>query len=318
MSFSYDGSRNLNTNYEYYRIFYYAAKYGSFTKAAHVLCSNQPNVTRSMNKLEQQLGCTLFLRNRHGISLTPEGSRLYDHVGIALEQLQAGEEELAESSSLRSGIISIGASETALNIFLLNQLSRFHKKHPGIRLRISNFSTPQAISALHQGSVDLAVVTTPTGIKKDLCETRLACFEEILIGGQEFSALAGKPLPFSELTNYPLIMLAKGTMTYAYYSQLFLQEGIVLEADTEVAAADQLLPLALGNLGLAFIPEPLAHQALAHGKAVRIPLEYAPIRRHVVLLKDQCHALGIAGRELEKFLRSEAESYKGMKGDNRQ
>ena len=47
----------MEINYDYYRIFYYVAKYKSFTQAAHVLLNNQPNITRSMNNLENQLGC---------------------------------------------------------------------------------------------------------------------------------------------------------------------------------------------------------------------------------------------------------------------
>lgn len=297
----------MRTNWEYYRIFYYAARCGSFTRAAEVLGSNQPNVTRSMNKLEQDLGCRLFLRSRQGAALTPEGKRLFAHVEIALGQLLAGEEELAQSGGLQSGSIAIGASETALNVFLLAQLSRFHEKYAGIRLRISNHSTPQAIAALRQGSVELAVVTTPADTGGALQATPLFPFEEILVGGRGFAALAQKPFAFAQLAQVPLIMLAEGTMTCAFYNQLFLQHGMVLRADTEAATADQLLPLAKGDLGLAFVPEPLARPALAQGEVFRIPLEGPPIRREVVLLRDRRRALSAAGRALEKMLCAAAE-----------
>ena len=58
----------MNVNFEYYKIFYYVAKYGSFTKAARALGSTQPNVTRAMNCLEQQLHNTLFIRTNRGRS----------------------------------------------------------------------------------------------------------------------------------------------------------------------------------------------------------------------------------------------------------
>ena len=73
----------MNVNFEYYKIFYYVAKYGSFTKAARALGSTQPNVTRAMNCLEQQLHNTLFIRTNRGIQLTPEGEQLYTHVSVA-------------------------------------------------------------------------------------------------------------------------------------------------------------------------------------------------------------------------------------------
>ena len=76
--------------YDYYRIFYYVAQYKSFTRAAEVLGNNQPNITRCMNNLENELNCQLFVRSNRGVRLTPEGQKLYEHVAIAFEQLQMG------------------------------------------------------------------------------------------------------------------------------------------------------------------------------------------------------------------------------------
>ena len=149
-------------SYDAYRVFYTVARFGSFTKAASVLLASQPNLTRTIRNLESALGCTLFVRSNRGVSLTPEGEKLFARVSVACEQIQAGEEERASDRSLQSGVVSIGASETALHGFLLPVLGAFHRAYPGIRLRISNHSTPQALAALRNGLVDVAVVTSPT------------------------------------------------------------------------------------------------------------------------------------------------------------
>ena len=114
--------KTVNVNYEYYRLFYYVCKYHSITRAANVLRMSQPNVTRALNRLE--------------------GEVLFAHVEIAQEQLQAGESELAGITALESGALTISASETALNVFLLDKLREFHRRYPGVRLRIANHSTP--------------------------------------------------------------------------------------------------------------------------------------------------------------------------------
>ena len=67
----------MYVDWEYYKIFYFVAKYRNFTKAARVLGSNQPNITHTMNKLEDQLHCVLFIRSNRGVTLTPEGEMLY-------------------------------------------------------------------------------------------------------------------------------------------------------------------------------------------------------------------------------------------------
>lgn len=60
-------------SFEYYRFFYFVAQYKSFTKAAEILNNNQPNITRCMNILENELECKLFVRSNRGVTLTPEG-----------------------------------------------------------------------------------------------------------------------------------------------------------------------------------------------------------------------------------------------------
>lgn len=137
----------MYVDWEYYKIFYYVAKYQNFTKAARVLGNNQPNITHSMNRLESQLNCVLFIRSNRGVTLTPEGEMLYSRIASAAVQIQDAEEELSASATLEHGTISISATETALNIYLSKKLRDFHTEYPGIRLRISNHSTPQAVLA---------------------------------------------------------------------------------------------------------------------------------------------------------------------------
>ena len=84
----------MNINYDYYKSFYFVAKYGSFKAAANVLFGNQPNITRAIKKLENELGCTLFIRHRHGVTLTPEGEKLYARIATAVESIKLGEEEI--------------------------------------------------------------------------------------------------------------------------------------------------------------------------------------------------------------------------------
>ena len=171
----------MDVNFEYYKIFYYVAKYNNFTRAARVLGNSQPNVTRAMNCLEQQLHCTLLVRTNRGVFLTTEGEKLYTHVAAAMEQLFTAEEELAECVGLSHGSIAIGASETALNLFLLDKLKEFHNTYPGIRLKIYNHSTPQAVEAVRRGTVDFAVVSTPVKADAPLHMTMLHPYLPILI-----------------------------------------------------------------------------------------------------------------------------------------
>lgn len=98
----------------------------------------------------------------------PGGRQLYEHVALAFEQLSIGEEEIRQNGELEHGLVSIGASENALRLILLEKLELFREQYPHVRLRLFNHSTPQAVQALKNYAVDFAIVTTPISIRKPL------------------------------------------------------------------------------------------------------------------------------------------------------
>lgn len=292
----------MYVTWDYYKVFYYVAKYQNFTKAARVLGSNQPNVTHTMNRLEEQLGCVLFIRSNRGVTLTPEGELLYARVSSAAVQIQEAEEELSASATLEHGSISISATETALNIYLSDKLRAFHEDFPRIRLRISNHSTPQAVQAVRNGEVDFAVVSTPAEVDAPLNIVELEPFREILVGGRTFTALASQTLSLKELSAYPLISLSEESMTRAFYRQFFLEHDAVLRPDTEAATTDQMLTLVRSELGLAFVPEPMTRNALKSREIVQLTLREEIPARSVCLVYDRHRPLNTAARAFRERL----------------
>ena len=291
--------------YDYYRIFYYVARYRSFTQAAAALHGSQPNITRTVHLLEQELGCRLFERSHRGVALTPEGERLFAHVQIMQQQLQAAEQELASRRSLHSGQVAIGASETALHGLLLPVLRDFRRRYPGVRLQITNHSTPQAIAALRAGRVELAVVGTPCGeLDPPLTERQLCPFQDLLVGGPEYAALAGRPLRYEEVAGMPMVSLGPDSATYGFYAGLFAAHGAVLAPDIQTATTDQLVPLVRYGLGLAFVPEGFARDALEKGEIVRLQLADPPPPRFISLVRDRSRPFSVAAAELERMLRA--------------
>ena len=292
----------MYVDWEYYKIFYYVAKYQNFTKAARVLGNNQPNITHSMNRLESQLHCVLFIRSNRGVTLTPEGELLYSRIASAAVQIQDAEAELSATATLEHGSISISTTETALNIYLSEKLRAFHTEYPGIRLRISNHSTPQAVQAVKNGEVDFAIVTTPAESEPGLKTVELQSFYEILVGGNSFRPLADHSLTLKELSAYPLISLGDESMTRSFYRQFFLDHDALLRPDTEAATTDQMLTLVKSELGLAFVPEPMAKDPLERGEIVQLHLQEIIPTRSICLVYDHHRPLNTAARKFQQLL----------------
>jgi DNA-binding transcriptional LysR family regulator len=191
-----------------------------------------------------------------------------------------------------------------LNVFLLDKLREFHRRYPGVRLRIANHSTPQAIRALGRGLVDLCVITTPARLESTMRRTLLMPFQEILIAGRDFEFLQGRRWALKELQQYPLICLGSETMTYAFYNQFYLSNNLVLQPDTEAATTDQVVPLVKSGLGLGYVPQNFAKDALAAGDVFTIQLKEEIPTRHVVLVQDGGRVPNAAAREFARMLNS--------------
>lgn len=286
-------------SYDYYRIFYYVAKYGNITQAAKILLNNQPNLTRAIKTLESELGCPLFIRNNRGMKLTPEGERLFEHICIAFENIEAGEAEIIESRNLEKGTVFVAASEVALHCVLLPVLKQYRTLYPGIRLKISNHSTPQAVDAIKNGIADIAVVTTPTLPSAMIEEVTVRKFHEVAVCSAAFSELLGEKVGFAELLSYPMISLGTQTKSFELYSEFFAEEGLHYHPETEAATADQILPMVKADLGIGFIPREFLQGV--EGVFV-IETEKSLPEREIRIVKRHEQTLSIAAKELERLI----------------
>lgn len=293
----------MDINFEYYKIFYYVAKYRNMTKAATALGSNQPNVTRIMKLLESQLHCRLFVREARGISLTEEGERLYSHVEIAYRHLLNAQEELCRQDSRICGTVEIGATETALHLYLLDVLHDFKMEYPDIKIKIHNHSTYETIKYLIGGSLDFAVITTPFPVSSNMLCEKAFDFEEILAGGTQYQSLCDLPLELKELSGFPWIGLGRGSATYDLYRNFFIEQGVDMELDMEVATSDLMIPLIINNLGVGFVPEKLAKPLLEQKKLVQIRINCVPPKRAIQIVSDKGRGKSFAAETFYQYLK---------------
>lgn len=292
----------MNVNYEYYRIFYYAAKYRNLTQAARMLHSSQPNVSRAVRLLEGEVGCSLLIRSNRGISLTPEGKRLYAHVKIAVEQFEAAEQEIMESASMQNGCVTIGASETALRLLLLPALAVFKKNYPKVRIRILNHLTLQAIDSVKGGGADFAVVAIPPDIEKPLVSHSITQFKDVLVGGPSCFGFRGQICTLKEIGPYPLISLGENTMTYQFYEEFYQKHGLAWKPELQAATTDQILPMIKNDLGIGYLPEIFAREALEEGEVCRVMLAEEIPSRQICFVENERYPLSVAAKELKLLL----------------
>ena len=294
----------MNSNFEYYKIFYYVAKYENLTKAA-TLKTSQPAVTRTIHKLEGELGCRLFTRSKTGMKLTPEGRTFYGYVAAGCAQFFKGENDLSNLISLENGTIYISATETALHCYLFQAMEEFNSLYPNVRFKILNNSTTESVNAVKEGKVDLAFVSANLQVAKPLRMKILRKYRDILIAGMRFEELkAGKEeLSLKELVSYPWISLTAETITRRFLNEYFEKNGLTFAPDMELATTDMILPAVRHNLGLGFIPAEFADAELKSGQVFEIKVKEKLPERNIILIYDMEYPQSIAAKEFQKFLK---------------
>lgn len=293
----------MNSNFEYYKIFYYVAKYENLTKAATVLKTSQPAVTRTIHKLENELGCRLFTRSKSGMALTPEGRTFYGYVAAGCAQFFKGENDLSNLISLENGTIYISATETALHCYLFQAMEEFNSLYPNVRFRILNNSTTESVNAVKEGKVDLAFVSASLQVAKPLRMKILRKYHDILIGGSRFEELKEEEVSLKELVTYPWISLTSETITRRFLNEYFEKYSLSFAPDMELATTDMILPAVRHNLGIGFIPAEFAESDLKAGQVFEIKVKEKLPERNIILIYDAEYPQSIAAKEFQKFLK---------------
>jgi len=259
-------------NLELYRVFREVASCGSFSQAARTLFITQSAVSQSVQQLERQLERKLFTRSSRGVTLTPEGKMLYEHITSALNIITSGEEKLERMRHLQAGELSIGAGDTISEHYLLPYLEQFHSKYPEIRLKVINRTSGQALDLLKTGAIDLAFANLPLN-EPEITVKECIQVHDVFVASEKFNHFKGRTLESWELAKCHLIMLERLSNSRRYVDNFFLQTGVPLEPEIELGAHDLLLEFARIGLGISCVIEEFSSEYLQSGNLFVLKLK---------------------------------------------
>ena len=171
----------MNTDYNLYKIFLYLYEEKSISKTASKLYVSQPAISYSLKELENQLGYTLFYRNSKGIEPTAEAKELYGYISTAFNILNEAEDHLKKLDNLKIGCLKVGISPQIGISYITDVITKFRKKHPGVKFEITSKESSEMIEMLENRNLDLMIDTLPINSKKNINKEVLAKKESCFI-----------------------------------------------------------------------------------------------------------------------------------------
>ena len=288
----------MEQNLSSYRIFYAVANNRNISRAAKELYISQPAISKSIQKLEDNLDVKLFERSSRGVTLTPEGELLYKHVKSAFETLAIGEDRLRRSIALGLGNLTIGASSTLCKYVLLPYLKDFIKEYPHINISIACHSTNQTLRLLEEGKLDIGLIGRPENVRhahsgrpvrshlsgsKNIDFYPLQEIEDIFVATHDYlHNLQVRGVNRQHiLQSSTLMLLDKENITRQYIDSYLQDYRILLHNIIEVSNMDLLIEMAKTSLGVGCVIRSFVATELQDGTLKEIPLKHPIPKREI-------------------------------------
>ncbi len=266
------------------RGFCYAARTGSFSRAAEKLQLSQPSVSLQIQALERDFGAQLFERQGPRIQLTADGRAMLE----VAEPLVEGIEKLEESFARRrgdagTGSVSIAAGGSTIQYILPSFVEQYVSAYPKVDVRLCNVTGQAGLALLRNGELDFAVGPM-FEVPPDITFHPLFTFEPMLITCQDHPLAERRRLRLKDLVRYPLILAPKEqSSTSRLLDAVFTERGLEYDVRLEVGGYEVIKQYVRLNLGISVV---MSHCVTDRDQLYRRSLaRYFPQRRYGVVLR---------------------------------
>ena len=223
----------------------------NFTRAAQRLCMSQPPLSNQIKALEEELGVTLLLRSRTGVTLTREGELLLPYIRDVANAHRMLSEQAANFHGLQSGTIRIGTFTSVSSRLLPPVMKAFKEAHPNLRFELHQGVYSEIEEWVRTGVVDFGF-TDASRVTPFVCEpvfrdTMLAVLPEGHPLGENIFVQVG------QLKQEPFILLDEGRGGGIVHDMVAAHP----EIDVQYHVADDysILTMVENRLGIAILPE---------------------------------------------------------------
>lgn len=278
--------------------FHAVARTQHFTRAAELLSVTQSALSRSISKLEQDLGVQLFERKGRGVVLNRYGREFYAKTSRSLQQLSQAKQEIMTLLDPDRGTVSLAFLKSLGASFVPNLVSAFLARHPNVQFQLHQNATSIMLDQLEAGDIDYCLST--------VTETRLHIewqplwTEPIYAFVPDGHELANREqVTLRELAESRLIALKTGYGTRTVMEQLFRQAGITPRILFEGEEVVTLMGFVRAKLGVTLFPDV---KGVSMEGIVRLPINEPDCCRTIGLAWNKNSYLSPVAHRFRQFL----------------
>ena len=244
---------------------------GSFTAAAARLGIAQPALSHTIAQLEDHFGHKLLIRDRKGVTPTPEGERVLASARGILDTLSELEADLSPGPGEVTGRVTIGLAVTLARQVAPRLLTRMAERHPKVHVDIEVTLSTDATAMLSRREADYAVV--PLAAHQPNIATRPLYREQVCLAQLAQSVNPDtRPVAFKDLANIPLVLSRPNYDLRRRIDLLSRELGVVLDIRYEQNSPEAMLGIVLAGLS-----STLTQMSVFHPTMERPLLDIRPV-----------------------------------------
>lgn len=234
--------------------FIQVAELGSFTKAAEQLGYSQSTISFQIKQLEEELGCLLFERINHTITLTEKGRELVSYAHQVRTLTEEFKESLEAEQEL-SGHLHIVAPDSVCEEMLSSHYINFNKKYPHISLKFTTADTSVMFEMLDRNEADAIITLDSHNYRKDYIIAKEAPLSIHFVTNSGSKFAGKKNLKIKDIINEPFILTEYGQGYRRVFDKELAKRSLEITPVLEVGRTDIITELLAQSNMISFLPD---------------------------------------------------------------
>ena len=245
--------------------FIHVAELGSFTKAAEQLGYSQSTISFQIKQLEDELGCLLFERINHTITLTERGHELVSYA----HQVRALTEDFKENLSKKEepdGYIHIVTPDSVCEEMISAHYKDFHKKYPSIVIRFSTGDTSDMLNMIDHNEADVIITLDHRLFNKDYVIAKEQQLPMHFVAASTSKYANAKGLSIKDIATEPFVLTEYGQGYRRVFDRELAKRSIEITPVLEIGRTDIITSVLVENDMISFLPDFVTDELITAGK----------------------------------------------------
>ena len=245
--------------------FIYVAELGSFTKAAEQLGYSQSTISFQIKQLEDELGCLLFERINHTITLTERGHDLVAYAHKVRALTDDFKENLSKDQEC-SGHIHIVTPDSVCEEMISAHYKDFHNRYPSVFVRFSTGDTSDMLSMIDHNKADVIITLDHRLFNKDYVIAKEQRLPMHFVAASTSKYAGRKGMSIKDIANEPFVLTEYGQGYRRVFDRELAKKSIEITPVLEIGRTDLITSVLVENSMISYLPDFVTKDLIASGE----------------------------------------------------